>query len=224
MLLTTKQAIAEDRTITREKYSELKLQAQFFKVSPGYLEATPETKPSAGFYTPNGDITVTAVVGPKGSFYFARKTAFREASPVSYTIKLPTSKGVITVPHLGGSLTMPGRDTRIHVTDYPVGDTTLVYCTAEIFTWQEYEDKTVLIVYGGMGETHELLLKRTAIGMFTKTSPDVKTKQDGPHLYAQWTVTDKEEQFIRAGNLYVYLIRESPPPPPPRNTSTTLPN
>ena len=180
-------------------------------MSPGYLEATPDTKPTAGFYTPNGDITVTAVVGPKGSFYFTRKTAFREASPVSYTIKLPTSKGVITVPHLGGSLTMPGRDTRIHVTDYPVGDTTLVYCTAEIFTWQEYEDQTVLILYGGMGETHELLLKRTALGMFTKTSSGVKTKQDGPHLYAQWMVTDEEEQFIRAGNLYIYLIRKFTP-------------
>ncbi|KAK3298537.1 glycoside hydrolase family 35 protein [Chaetomium fimeti] len=199
-------AIAEDRTIAREKYSELKLQAQFFKVSPGYLEATPDLKPTPGFYSPNQEITVTAVVGPEGSFYVTRKTAYKDPGPVSYTLKLPTSKGVITIPHLGGTLTMPGRDTRIHVTDYPVGDTTLVYCTGEVFTWQEYEGQTILVVYGGMGETHELLMKRTALGMFTKTSPGVKTKQDGQHLYAQWKTTEDEEQFIRAGNLYIYLI------------------
>ncbi|KAH6854926.1 glycoside hydrolase family 35 protein [Chaetomium sp. MPI-CAGE-AT-0009] len=177
-------AIAEDRTITREKYSELKLQAQFFKVSPGYLEATPDLKPIPGFYSPNQDITVTGVVGPKGSFYVTRKTAYKDPTPVSYTLKLPTSKGVVTIPHLGGTLTMPGRDTRIH----------------------EYTDQTIVVVYGGMGETHELLMKPTALGMSTKASPGVKTKQDGTHLYTQWKTTEGEEQSIRAGNLYIYLI------------------
>ncbi|KAK4042488.1 hypothetical protein C8A01DRAFT_44500 [Parachaetomium inaequale] len=198
-------AIAEDRTITREKYAELKLQANFFKVSPGYLEATPELKPTTGVYSSNKDITVTAVVGPKGSFFVTRKTTYRETNPISYTLTLSTSKGQMTIPHLGGTLTMPGRDTRIHVTDYPVGDMTLVYCTAEIFTWQKYEGKTILVLYGGIGETHELLIKRSPLGLFTATSPNVKTKQDGQYLYAQLTITDEKRQWIRAGNLYIYL-------------------
>jgi hypothetical protein len=175
-------------------------------VSPGYLEATPELKPTAGVYSSNQDITVTAVVGPKGSFFVTRKTAYRDAQPVSYTLTLPTSKGQLTIPALGGSLTMPGRDTRIHVTDYPIGDLTLVYCTAEIFTWQKYEDKTVVVLYGVAGETHELLLKRGPLEMFSVTSPGVKTKVDGQYLYAQWSSMDIEMQFIRAGNVYIYLV------------------
>jgi hypothetical protein len=111
----------------------------------------------------------------------------------------------MTIPHLGGTLTMPGRDTRIHVTDYPIGDMTLVYCTAEIFTWQKYEGRTILVLYGGIGETHELLLKRSPLGLFTATSPDVKTKLDGQHLYAQVTITGEKLQWIRAGNLYIYI-------------------
>ncbi|KAK4236777.1 glycoside hydrolase [Achaetomium macrosporum] len=200
-------AIAEDRTVTREKYSELKLQANFFKVSPGYLEASPELKPSTGVYSPNKDITVTAVLGPKGSFYVTRKNAFREANPVSYTLTLPTSRGKLTIPHLSGTLTMPGRDTKIHVIDYPVGDISLVYCTAEIFSWQKYESKTVLVVYGGMGEVHELLIKRDTVSMTSagKASADVKTELDGPYLYAQWETTG-DRQFVVLGDLFIYLL------------------
>ncbi|KAL2126382.1 hypothetical protein VTI74DRAFT_1017 [Chaetomium olivicolor] len=199
-------AIDEDRRLEREKYAELKLQANFLKVSPGYLTATPELKPTMGFYSPNQDITVTAMVGPDGGFYVTRKTAFRDRNPVSYTLTLPTSKGTLPIPKLGGTLTMPGRDTRIHVTDYPLGSQTLVYCTAEIFTWKKFDAKTVVFVYGGLDETHELLLKRNPVTVLaTKTSSGVKTETDGVYLYAQWkTTTDR--QMIRAGGLTIYMI------------------
>jgi hypothetical protein len=170
--------------------------------------ATPELTPTTGFYSPSTEIAVTGVVGPEGSFYVARKTAFRDRDPVPYTLKLPTSKGVITIPHLGGTLTMPGRDTRIHVTDYPLGDTLLVYSTAEIFTWQKYEDKTIAVLYGAADETHELLIKRNSV--FGKASPDVKTKQDGMYMYAQWKPTMAQHQTIQVGDdLYIYLVGQS---------------
>ncbi|KAG7291830.1 hypothetical protein NEMBOFW57_001851 [Staphylotrichum longicolle] len=162
-------AIAEDRTITREKYSELKLQAQF----------------------------------GRGSFFFAHKDEFRDRSPVSYTLTLPTSKRNMTIPQLGGTLTMPGRDTRIHVTDYELNSNmVLVYCTAEIFTWQQCHDRTVLILYGEAGETHELLLKRDPSNMTMTTSSD----EDGEYLYAQWKIGAVNDQFIRAGDLHILLL------------------
>jgi hypothetical protein len=150
---------------------------------------------------------VTGVVGPEGSFYVARKTAFRDKNPVPYTLKLPTSKGVIMIPYLGGTLTMPGRDTRIHVTDYPIGDTLLVYSTAEIFTWQKYEDKTIAVMYGAADETHELLIKRNS--MFGKVSPDVKTKQEGMYMYAQWKPTMVQQTIQVGDDLYIYLVGKS---------------
>jgi hypothetical protein len=60
------------------------------------------------------------------------------------------------IQQLGGGLTLSGRDSKWHVTDYNLGDITLLYSTAEIFTWQKFEQKTVLVVYGGAGELHEL--------------------------------------------------------------------
>ncbi|KAK4125312.1 hypothetical protein N657DRAFT_644176 [Parathielavia appendiculata] len=52
------------------------LQANFFKVFPEYLEATPKLSSRAGVYSPNRDLTVTAVIGPKRSFCVTRKTAY----------------------------------------------------------------------------------------------------------------------------------------------------
>ncbi len=164
------------------------------------------------------------MLGPKGSFFVTRKTAYRDAKPVQYTLNLPISKGTLAIPKLGGSLTMPGRDTRIHVTDYPIGESTLVYCTAEIFTWQKYPERTVVVVYGSAGETHELLLKRGAKGPAKiTTSDDVKTKTDRDLLYAQWKVDGvHKDQYILAGDIYIILACKSPPTPFPQTTPLSL--
>lgn len=53
----------------------------------------------------------------------------------TYKLTVPTSAGTIEVPTLGGSLTLNGRDSKIHVVDYVAGSTTLLYSTGEIFTW-----------------------------------------------------------------------------------------
>jgi hypothetical protein len=60
-----------------------------------------------------------------------------------------------------------------------------------------------------MGETHELLIKPDPVSMASagKTSPDVKTGQDGPYLYVQWKTTG-DKQFVVLGNLFIYLLGE----------------
>lgn len=50
-------------------------------------------------------------------------------------MSVPTSAGNVTIPQLGSVLTLNGRDSKFHVTDYDVGEFSLLYCTAEIFTW-----------------------------------------------------------------------------------------
>lgn len=177
-------------------------------MSPGYLLATPELKPTTGVYSPSQDITVTAVAGPKGSFYVTRKTAYRDAGIVNYTLTLPTSRGRLTIPHLGGTLTMPGRDSRIHVTDYPIGPMKLIYSTAEVFTWQKFEDgQTVVVLYGAIDETHELLLLCDAAAALLPivSSGAVKSALDGSYLYAQWKTTGTR-QWIGVGNTWFYMI------------------
>ena len=68
-------AIAEDRTL-REKYYELKLQANFLRVSPAYLTTRPmNTNSNQGAFTGNSALVTTQVldaVGKVTGFYVIR--------------------------------------------------------------------------------------------------------------------------------------------------------
>ncbi|KAI5921866.1 beta-galactosidase precursor [Camillea tinctor] len=152
-------AISEDRSILSEKYSELKLLAEWLKVSPDYIVATPGAAVSLTYAT-NPAITVTKLSGNttsgEGSFFVVRHSNYASTSSSTYKMKIPTSKGTITVPKLFDQLTLNGRDSKIMVTDYNVRGYKLLYSTAEIFTHQKYDNKTVLVVYTGPNETNEL--------------------------------------------------------------------
>ncbi|KAJ4296789.1 hypothetical protein N0V90_006837 [Kalmusia sp. IMI 367209] len=199
--------IAEDRQVNREKYSEQKLQANFFKVSPAYLTAE-RGRLSTTQWTNNPDITVTDATNNNTKFYFVRHTKYNTLDSTSYKLTIQTSAfGNTTVPQYNGtSLSLNGRDSKIHVSDYDIGGANLVYSTAEIFTWHKYDDKTVLVVYGGPGETHELVLAVTGLDVLegevkstaTKGYTLLNFKADGTRKVAKVGV---DKDFI-----YVYML------------------
>ncbi|CZR68512.1 related beta-galactosidase E [Phialocephala subalpina] len=149
-------AITEERLVSREKYSELKLQGNFRKVSPAYLLSSPQFM-GAGIYTNNQDLFVTRVAGEESttSFYVVRHTDYTSYNSTTYQLSIDTSIGNISIPQLGGNLTLNSRDSKIHVCDYDIGGINLIYSSAEIFTWTNSDNKTTLILYGAKGETHE---------------------------------------------------------------------
>ncbi|KAK3935692.1 glycoside hydrolase [Diplogelasinospora grovesii] len=198
-------AIAEDRTVAREKYSELKLEANFLKVSPGYLTASPGLSNLTGVYSSSQAVTVTPVIGTNGSFYVVRHTDYQLTSSTPYTMTLPTSRGSLAIPQLGGTLTLTRRDSKIHVTDYPVGDSRLIYSTAEIFTWQKFSDRTVLVVYGGPGETHEMAIDASSAAVKTAGSGVTIKEVGDTYLVAQWQ-TSTERRVVQIGDLHVYIV------------------
>ena len=199
------QAITENRLITREKYSEAKLEAQFMKVSPAYLTATAGTNDSTT-YTSTSDLTVTPVVGngTKTNFFVLRHVAYENTASTKYTLKLPTSAGTLAIPTLGGSLTLNGRDSKVHVTDYDVGGINLLYSTAEVFTWKKFTAKTVLILYGGPGELHEAAI-RSASSPVTIEGSGVITKIENGTVTLQWTTTTIR-RIVQLGTLYIYML------------------
>jgi len=156
--------IREDRRVDREKYSELKLQANFMKVSPAYLTAARGVA-STTQWTTSSALAVTPATKDSTKFFFVRHSAYNSLESTSYKLNLKESFfGNITVPQLGNtSLTLNGRDSKVHVSNYDLGGQGLTYSTAEIFTWHKYADKTVLVVYGGPGETHELAFSVTGL-------------------------------------------------------------
>ena len=148
-------AIKESREVTREKYSELKLQANFVKVSPAYLTAIMGQGDNTT-YTDNDAIWTTPLGrnGTETGFYIVRSSDPNSTIAQTYTLTVPTSQGSFQIPQLGGVLTLSARDSKWHVTDYDVGGSKLLYSTAEILTWKVADDnQTNLVVYGGPGES-----------------------------------------------------------------------
>ncbi|EED13499.1 beta-galactosidase, putative [Talaromyces stipitatus ATCC 10500] len=159
-------AIKEDRQVTREKYSELKLQAAFLQASPAYLLSSPHNG-SYGTYTDVDTLSTTRLSTNHTNFFIVRHGNLSSEESTSYKLRIPTSRGNLTIPQLGGSLSLNGRDSKIHVADYDVGGINLVYSTAEVFSWKKSGSKSVLVLYGGFNETHELAVP-TALGLPSK--------------------------------------------------------
>jgi beta-galactosidase GanA len=198
-------SITENRELYREKYSELKLEANFLKVSPAYLTAKVGT-PSTSAYTNNTSIYTTPLFGNGSAtnFYVVRHSDYQTEVSASYNFNVGTSKGTVTIPQLGGSLKLSGRDSKWHVTDYDLGGTTLLYSSAEIFTWKKFEDDTVLVVYGGPGEQHELAVVSTSSATTVEGS-GITTKSTNGTTILNWQ-TSSTRRVVQVGSLLVYIL------------------
>ena len=202
-------AITEDRHVWREKYSEMKLEASFLKVSPAYLTATPGVEIN-GTLASSSDIGYTPLTDIQSDtkFYVLRHANFSSFANTPYNFTFPTSAGNITAPQLGGSLLLQGRDSKIMVSDFDVGGINLIYSTADIFTWTKgVAPNRVLIVYGEAGETHELAFLTTIGSATLVEGSDVQIKQIGSTYVIQWQVTPAR-RVVNFGNgeLQVHLL------------------
>lgn len=174
-------------------------------MSPAFLTASVGSRVN-GTYASTPDITTTPVWG-NGSdtnFYIVRHTDYQQTTSTSYTLTLNTTKGLISIPQLGGTLTLSGRDSKWHVTDYDLGGTDLLYSTAEIFTWKKFGDKTVLIVYGGPGEQHELAVV-TSSSAKTIEGDGVTTSNKNGAAVLNWQ-TSSTRRVVQVGDLFVYIL------------------
>lgn len=205
-MLTSSKAISEDRTITREKYSELKLEAEWLKVSTDYLTAQPGAA-LVWTYATNAAITVTRLGGNStlgsGSFYVVRHSDYSSTTSDNYTMKLPTLEGDISIPTLVDTLTLHGRDSKIVVTDYDVRGIQLSYSTAEIFTHQRFENATVLVVYTGPDETNELAVKVTSSSLVVPDS--VRVNRSEELITLAWA-TSPTRRIVQIDDLYIYIL------------------
>lgn len=197
-------SIAEDRTITREKYSEVKLQGNFLKASPAYLTGV-------GGFTANGsyvntpEIAVTRLSGNVTNFYIVRHAAFNSLASTNYKLEVPTSAGNVSIPQLSSTLTLNGRDSKIHPVDYDVGGIRLLYSSAEVFTWKKYASKTILVLYSGANETHEAAFVGQKSGQVVAGS-GVQIKSVNGSLVLNWPVTTQRRIVKVGSSLEVYLL------------------
>ncbi|KAI0885950.1 glycoside hydrolase family 35 protein [Annulohypoxylon maeteangense] len=200
-------AISEDRTIVREKYSELKLEAEWLKVSPDYLTAQPGAA-LVWTYATNAAITVTRLAGNStlgsGSFFVVRHSDYSSTTSDSYTMKLPTSEGDISIPTLFDKFTLHGRDSKIIVTDYDVQGIKLLYSTAEILTHQRFQNATVLLVYSGPTEINELAVKTTG-GSLVVSDDSIKINRTEGLVTLAWA-TSPTRRVVQIDRFHIYIL------------------
>lgn len=176
------------------------------KASPAYLEVTPGNLTNTT-YVSTSDISTTPIFGNTTNFYVTRHSDYTSLDSTSYTLTVLTSIGNVTIPQLGGTLTLNGRDSKIHVTDYDVGGHNLIYSSAEIYTHGASGEKRVLILYGAAGETHEFAFP-SSLGKPTieGDSSTVTIKTISSANVVQWEVTEDRKVLHYGSNLDVYLL------------------
>ncbi|KAJ5961253.1 Glycoside hydrolase family 35 [Penicillium vulpinum] len=200
--------ITESRNVTREKYSELKLIGNFAKVSPAYLLTTPGELTTSK-YTTSPDLAVTPLLGGNdtaSSFFIVRHSDYSSQASVDYKLKVTTSAGDLTIPQLGGSLTLSGRDSKVHVVDYDVAGTNILYSSAEVFTWTTSGKSKILVLYGGPGEHHELAVSsKSKASVIEGSSSSITTKQVGKTVVIGWDVSTTR-RIVQLGDLQIVLL------------------
>jgi hypothetical protein len=197
--------ISEDRSVSREKYSEAKLEANFLQASPAYLTAIPQNNTHAnGSYSNNPEIAVTALFGNRTNFFVIRHAAYNSYESTQFKLTLPTSQGNITIPQLNGSLVLNGRDSKFAVTDYDAAGTNLLYSSAEIFTQKSYGDKQVLVVYAGPNENHELALTLSCASEVLEGSGLNIVKKKGTTIIG--FKSSSERRIVKIGELFIYIL------------------
>lgn len=159
-------------------------------------------------YTDAEDLTVTPLFGNKSSFFVLRHLDYSSQGSTSYKLKLPTSAGTLTIPQLGGTLTLNGRDSKIHVTDYNVSGTNILYSTAEIFTWKKFAEKKVLLVYGGENEHHEIAISsKSKPSVIEGSESDISTKVLDNSVVIGWDISPTR-RIVAVDDLQIFLLGE----------------
>ncbi|KAK1491054.1 hypothetical protein CCUS01_14302 [Colletotrichum cuscutae] len=182
---------------------EAKIEAPFLRASGAYLTAIPQNATSTEFVS-TPDLRVVPIVGDKTRFYVVRHTDYTSLNRTSYKLNVPTSAGNISIPLLGGELSLHGRDSKIHVTDHEIGRTKLIYSSAEIFTWKTYGSKTLLILYGGDGEEHEFAVP-SSLGKPHFEGSNATTRTYGSFRAIHWLVQERR-QVVHFENVEIHLL------------------
>lgn len=138
-----------------DKFKHIKLISLFTRVSEGLLNTDMESN-GTGNAVNTTSIFTWVLRNPETSagFYVTQHDNSRSRENTPFSLDLTTSEGSVTVP----SLDLRGRQSRIVVTDYPVGDYTLLYSSAEVLTYGVF-DVPVVVFYLNEGQVGELAFK-----------------------------------------------------------------
>ncbi|KAF5381591.1 hypothetical protein D9615_005535 [Tricholomella constricta] len=156
-------AVTESRELSA-KYGELKLQSLFLRSFADFRM----TKWKGEDNTTTLGVSTTHLQSPEtgSSFYILRHT--KSSDPAVVSLKPTVGSRNITVPQLGGSATLLGRDSIIISADLKFGSSKLHYSTAMLLSAFKLDGDDALVVYGTSGLTYE-------VALLLKVAPTIAT-------------------------------------------------
>ncbi|KAJ3755135.1 glycoside hydrolase family 35 protein [Lentinula raphanica] len=165
-------AITEARILTR-KYTELKLQGMFLRSSPEFCKTdwigTTASNLSDGAIVPSTPPSTPAFVtllrnfDTGAGFWIVRQNDSTSLALSSFKLNITTAAGQrLTIPLVGSSINLNGRESKVITTDYAFGSTTrTLYSTASIFFAGTINGIDTLFLYGDSDQEHEVALNLT---------------------------------------------------------------
>lgn len=155
--------ISENRKIGA-KFYETKNLAMFTRVAED-LTVTNRLGNSVS-YTTNSAVEASELRNPitNGAFYVTIHAKSSSATIESFKLHVSTSIGNLTIPQHAGSIVLNGHQSKILVTDFAMGNSTLTYSTAEVLTYAIIDSKPVVVLSAGVGESVEFHIKGATKG------------------------------------------------------------
>ncbi|KAG8737249.1 hypothetical protein FRC10_008399 [Ceratobasidium sp. 414] len=144
-------AISEDRSLTL-KFHEIKLQGLFLHSTPHYHLAG---RVSTGTELSSSPLIFTTHLATAAGqhLYIVRQTTNSNTARIEFTLDVKTASGSVILPELA----LNGRESKIFVTEYPFGSSTLRYTTAEVATWLTLDGEDHIVLYASNQTTHTIL-------------------------------------------------------------------
>lgn len=161
--------VSEDREVG-DKYYETKLLTMFTRVSGDLAETS--LLGNGTQYTGNEAISATELRNSEtnAAFYAVIHADSTSGTVETFSLNVNTSRGALTVPQYGGSITINGHQAKILPTDFKFGTKNLVYTTAEILTYSIIDGKEILAVWVPTGESGELVVEGVSSAKLSRAS------------------------------------------------------
>ncbi|KAF3761817.1 family 35 glycoside hydrolase [Cryphonectria parasitica EP155] len=161
--------VSENRVIG-SKYYETKLLTMFTRVAKE-LSVTEQVWSGPGL-TSNPAINTSALRNEEtgAGFYVVMHGDSTSSSVDTFTLAVNTSRGALTVPQYGGSITINGHNAKVLPTDFKFGSKNLLYSTAEVLTYSVIDGSEVLAVWVPSGESGELVIEGATSARLAESS------------------------------------------------------
>jgi hypothetical protein len=149
--------LGESRVLT-DKYQETKIFAQLLRVARDLTKV--DLIGNGTQYSSNPAIYTSELRNPdtNGAFYVTIHTSSPSTDLTPFQLYVSTSLGNLTIPQQATNLVLNGRESKIIVTDFGVGNEKLIYSTAEVFTVSTQDSLPLVILWLPAGESGEFLL------------------------------------------------------------------